>query len=83
MLICVCVSVCVWSSWRYFSIFIPKIKRDRTRPRAEKVVAMVHTSSDQTGAIVHTDRGGTNEAKHCGNTLGGSSSKAKLKRRET
>lgn len=63
-------SVCVGSiRWWYFSVFIPNIKkRDRTRPRAEKVVGMVHTSSDQTGAIVHSGRSGTNEARHCGNT---------------
>lgn len=77
--------VCVGSiRWWYFSVFIPNIKkRDRTRPRAEKVVGMVHTSSDQTGAIVHSGRSGANEARHCGNTEGGTSSKVTLKRRET
>ena len=63
------VCLCVWSiRWWYFSVFMPIIKRHRTRPRAEKVVGMVHTSSHQTGAIVHSGRGGTNEARHCGNT---------------
>ena len=43
---------------------------------------MVHTSSDQTGAIVHSGRSGANEARHCGNTEGGTSSKVTLKRRK-